>query len=246
MMLTTGAAVALATRLFDARVAGQVQLLLLLGTAPTLALNAINNLWAPAVYRAAPGTRGRLIEATVTRVVLGVGLLSVVVSLAAPLALRWLAPAAMMADAPRWAVCFAAVSVVPAAVYLGNVHLLFAEARSTALALITPASLVVSIGATCAAAREWGAAALLLLPSVFYAIQAGAVWLLRQRVSHESWASGRALSIGLVLAACTGVTAFLRTDPGAAWSRAIAALAVSALGTGLALRHRDKVLGPLS
>jgi O-antigen/teichoic acid export membrane protein len=245
MLLTTGAAITLASRMFDHREAGQVQLMLLVGTAPSLALTALNNLWAPAVYRATPGRRGRLVGATVTKVTLAMGVLALALSLGAPLALRWLAPPSMMADAPQWAVCVAALAVLPAVAYLGNVHILFAEARATSLAVLTPVSLLVAVALSAWSARVWGLAGLLLVPTVFYLCQAVSVSFVRRRTSREDWGSGRQLALALALATAIGSTALLPYDGPAAWFRAGMGLALLAGATALAHRYRRALLGPL-
>ena len=242
LLLTTGACVALAATLFGARQAGQIQLIMLLGGAPTLALTAVNNVWAPAVYRAAPGSRGRLIGLSLTWVVAGAGVLSAAVILGAPLALRVLAPEHMMEDAPRWAVGLAVVSVLPAAIYLGNVHILFAEGRTAALAVTTPVNLAVTLAACGLLSRAWGVGVLAAVPTIFYAMQALTVRWLRLRASAERWPETKTTIMALVLGCAVVVTA--ATPDGGAWVllRACAGVLLVLAASAWLARHRG-VLG---
>jgi len=197
MLLATGLAVVLASTRMGSHQAGQLQLILMLGGAPALALTAINNAWAPSVYAIPGGSRGAAIAHTAPFVLIFVSFTSVCVALAAPFVLSLLAPPSVLAGAPVWAVALAAGSSLPAVVYLSNVHLLFAEGRSGALAWMTPTSLVLAALLAIMASTRWGLGALASLPLLFYTAQAALVSLVRRRVTTDTW-SERSLLVHLV------------------------------------------------
>jgi len=214
MLLTTGLAVVLASIRLGSHQAGQLQLILLLGGAPALALTALNNAWAPSIYATPRGARGAAIARTAPFVLLFVSFTSVGVALAAPFALSVLAPRSMLEGAPTWTVALVAGSSLPATLYLSNVHLLFAEGRSGALAWMTPTSLALATLVALMASTHWGLAALASMPLLFYSSQAVGVHIVRKRVTTDSW-SERALLAYIVPPALLlgGIASF----PSSAW-----------------------------
>ncbi|GAA2159174.1 lipopolysaccharide biosynthesis protein [Pedococcus bigeumensis] len=213
LLLVPGAVVLLANRTSGSHAAGQLQLILLVGSAPALALGALNNAWAPTVYGAREGTRGDVVATTSRLMLVGVCVLSLVTALLSPIALRILAPESFLTGAPIWSVSLVVATSVPTLVYLCNVHLVFSSGRTSALAWLTPINLAVATLAGLLLRHVVGLAGLTLIPLVFYSLQAAALAIVRRRVSRERWSERSLLVIAGAAIAMLSLTGLLPTSP---------------------------------
>jgi O-antigen/teichoic acid export membrane protein len=252
MVLVNGIAVLMASAAEGSRAAGQLQLMLLVGGAPALALSALNNAWAPAVYALRDGHRGPSIQRTSRVIALGLSSIVLVVALLAPIALRLLAPAEQLTGAPLWSTTIIAASALTSLIYLSNVHLVFSAGRTTALAWVTPLSLGASVACGYGLMRMIGLAGLASIPLLFYTSQAIAMAVLRRRVSTEHWSErGLVITTAATLSALVGTCA-IPTSPDSSflrWSLALLVILTAAVVLGAAakdgrrtnaLEHRDQ------
>ena len=236
LLLVPGAVVLLANRSTGSHAAGQLQLLLLVGSAPALALGALNNAWAPSVYAAPEGHRGEVVATTSRLMLMGVAVLSLVTALLSPIALRILAPESFLAGAPLWSVALVVAASVPTLVYLCNVHLVFSSGRTSSLALLTPINLVGAALAGLLLRHFVGLAGLTLIPLVFYSLQAVTLAMVRRRVSSERWSERSLLAIAGATIALLSLTCLLPTGPSGYAARLL--LTAALLGIGLLARRR--------
>ncbi|ALE75439.1 hypothetical protein AD006_04890 [Pseudonocardia sp. EC080610-09] len=187
LLLVQNALVLIATRWFGIDDGGRMQIALLLGSAPAMIVSALNNAWAPVVYRTDPAERGAALERSARDVAAVTAALSGGVALLAPFLLQILAPAEF---APAQLVPVAAVTSIGAVVsvaYLANVHLVFASGRSGGLAVASPISLVVGLAAAVGLAQTGSLTAVAVgFPLIYVALAVGTS-LLRRRVSETSW-----------------------------------------------------------
>jgi len=225
LFLANGALVFLTGQLFDIASAGRIQLALLVGSAPAVITSALNNSWAPIVYRAPAHERGAILAHTARDITTLVALISGGVALLSPWLMRFVADAGFAPLELVPAVAIVAFGCILSVAYLANVHLVFAAGRSLGLSVITPLSLLVGLACAYLVGRQ----DLVLLAVGFpatYAVLAVSTALLRRYLHAARWSETALLvpaGVGLVLCVLGGV---LPTSGAVALVRvAVAALA---------------------
>jgi O-antigen/teichoic acid export membrane protein len=204
LYLANGALVFLAARLYGVPLSGRLQLALLVGSAPAVITSALNNSWAPIVYRAPEHERGAVLAHTARDIATLGALISGGVALLSPWLMRLVAQQ-QKGFAPLELVPVVAITAfgcVLSVAYLANVHLIFAAGRSLWLSVITPLSLL--LGLTCAflAGRENWVLIGVGFPATYAALVVGTAWL-RRHVHAVSWSeTSLLLPTGLGLALC--------------------------------------------
>jgi O-antigen/teichoic acid export membrane protein len=238
LFLANGALVVLAGHLYDIATAGRLYLALLVGSSPAVITSALNNSWAPIVYRAPEQQRGAVLAHTARDIATLAALISGGVALLSPWLMRFVAGASFAPLELVPAVAIVAFGCVLSVAYLANVHLIFAAGRSLWLSVITPLSLLV--GLTCAwlVGRQNPVLLAIGFPATYAALAVGTAWL-RRRVRAALWSETTLLlPTGLGLAVCA-LGAALPTSGAAALVR-VALAALAGLGT---LRLARRVLG---
>ncbi|WP_181405722.1 hypothetical protein [Pseudarthrobacter phenanthrenivorans] len=125
--------------------AGGLQLGLLMGLAPILLLGAVNNAWAPMIYRTAEVSRGEVLWSSYrTMMLITVALACGFVALA-PIVVPFVA-GPLASDYPVTEVSLiVALSAPFMTAYLANIHLVFISGRTAVLAVTTPLSACVAL-----------------------------------------------------------------------------------------------------
>ena len=222
LFLATGALVFLAGHLYDIAAAGRIQLALLVGSSPAVITSALNNSWAPIVYRAPEEERGAVLAHTARDIATLAALISGGVALLSPWLLRFMAGAGFAPLDLVPAVAIVAFGAVLSVAYLANVHLVFAAGRSLGLSLITPLSLLVGLACAYLAGRQNLVLLAVGFPATYAALAVGTAWL-RRHVRAASWNETALLPpIGLGLALCV-LGAVLPTSGATALIRVVAA-----------------------
>jgi O-antigen/teichoic acid export membrane protein len=203
LFLAGAGLVVVANHAFGVVDGGRLSVALLVGSAAGVVTSALNNSWAPVIYRTAEAQRGPVLERTARDLAALTALAGGGVATLAPWLLRIAAPSTFDRDQLVPAVAITAAGSVLTVAYLANVHLVFASGRSTGLAVATPASVLLGF----LAAAGGGASGHLALVAVgfptTYAALAVAVSALRRRVSPTVWREQRVLPpIGLGLVLC--------------------------------------------
>ena len=235
LYLATGALVVLATARFGSAAAGRLQLAILIGVAPTVLVGALNNSWAPAVYRLPQDRRGAAVEHTAADLTGLAALAAGGVTALAPWLLRLLADARYSPDELVGAVAVVSLGSLFAVGYLANVHLVFASGRTFGLALATPTALVVGLlvaalaGVGSLTGTAWG------YPAT-YAALAVLVAGLRRRAGGPGWREARLLPALLGGVVLVGLLAALPSSGAGAVAR-LGAAAVIAVVAALRLRR---------
>lgn len=225
LFLAQNALIIVATQYLSQADGGRLQIALLVGASPAMIVAALNNAWAPVVYRTAPEQRGAALERTARDVGAITAVLAGGVALLSPWALQVLAPASFAPGELVAAVGIAAVGSVISVAYLGNVHLVFASSRSGGLAVASPVSLVLGVLAAVALAQLGGLTAVAVGFPVTYLVLAIGTSILRRRVSPTSWRESvlaLPLAGGIVVCALGTLLPFT----GALWITVRLALAV--------------------
>lgn len=237
LFLAQNALIIIAAQTLSQADGGRLQIALLVGAAPALIVSALNNAWAPVVYRTPPERRGAALERTARDVGAITAVLAGGVALLSPWALQVLAPASFAPDELVASVGIAAVGSVISVAYLGNVHLVFASSRSGGLAVASPLSLVVGVLAAVALAQLGGLTAVAVGFPVTYLALAVGTSLLRRRVSPTRWRES-VLALPLLggIAVCALGTVLPFT--GVLWIVVRLALAVALGVVGLVLVRR--------
>jgi len=225
LYLANGALVFLAARLYDVPLSGRLQLALLVGSSPAVITSALNNSWAPVVYRAPEHERGAVLAHTARDIAILAALISGGVALLSPWLMRFVAPSSFDPLELVPAVAIITFGCVLSVAYLANVHLIFAAGRSLWLSLVTPLSLLAGLCCAYLAGRESWVLLAIGFPATYLALAVGTAWL-RRYVHAGSWSEVTLLlptGLGLVLCTLGGV---LPTSGTAALVRvAVAALA---------------------
>ena len=207
LFLANGALVFLAGQLFDIASAGRIQLALLVGSSPAVITSALNNSWAPIIYRAPARERGAILAHTARDITTLVALISGGVALLSPWLMRFVADAGFAPLELVPAVAIVAFGCVLSVAYLANVHLVFAAGRSLGLSVITPVSLLVGLGCAYLVGRQ----DLVLLAVGFpatYAVLALGTAGLRRYLHAARWSETALLGpagVGLGLCVLGGV-----------------------------------------
>jgi O-antigen/teichoic acid export membrane protein len=227
LYLANGALVFLAKGLYGVSLSGRLQLALLVGSSPAVITSALNNSWAPIVYRAPEHERGAVLAHTARDIATLSALISGGVALLSPWLMRLVAQQqkgfAPLELVP--AVAITAFGCVLSVAYLANVHLIFAAGRSLWLSVITPLSLL--FGLTCAflAGRENWVLIGVGFPATYAALVVGTAWL-RRHVHAVSWSeTSLLLPTGLGLALCITGGVLPTSGPASLVRVAVAALA---------------------
>ena len=237
LFLANGALVFLAGHLYDIADAGRIQLALLVGSAPAVITSALNNSWAPIVYRSEESDRGAVIAHTARDISTLAALTSGGVALLAPWLLRFVAGDSFAPLELVPAVAIVAFGAVLSVAYLANVHLVFAAGRSLGLSVITPLSLLVGLGCAYLAGRQELVLIAVGFPATYATLAVGTAWL-RRHVHAAAWSETAlllpaALSVGLC-----ALGALLPTSG----AEALVRVAVAALAGFGALRLARRVL----
>jgi O-antigen/teichoic acid export membrane protein len=235
LYLATYALVPLAVHLYGVATGGRIFLAVLVGSSPAVIISALNNSWAPIVYRADERERGAVLAHTARDITILAALVSGGVALLSPWLMRLVADPDLAPLELVPAVAIVAFGCVLSVAYLANVHLVFATGRSLWLSVITPLSLLA--GLTCAylAGRQSLTLLAIGFPATYLALAVGTAWL-RRHVRAVSWSEVALLApTGLGLALCA-LGAALPTSGSMALLR-VAAAALAGFGT-LKLAHR--------
>ncbi|HYO17484.1 MAG TPA: hypothetical protein VES02_02300, partial [Dermatophilaceae bacterium] len=229
--------VLLAGRLYDVADAGRIQLALLVGSSPAVITSALNNSWAPIIYRAQRSDRGAVLAHTARDIATLAALISGGVALLSPWLMRFVAGESFAPLQLVPAVAIVAFGCVVSVAYLANVHLIFAAGRSLWLSVVTPLSLLAGLSCAYLAGRESWVLLAVGFPATYLVLAAGTAWL-RRYIHAGSWNEGALLlPTGLGLALCT-LGGVLPTSGTAALLR-VAVAVVAGLGT---LRLARRVL----
>ena len=229
LFLANGALVFLAGQLFDIASAGRIQLALLVGSAPAVITSALNNSWAPIVYRAPAHERGAILAHTARDITTLVALISGGVALLSPWLMRFVADAGFAPLELVPAVAIVAFGCVLSVAYLANVHLVFAAGRSLGLSVVTPLSLLIGLGCAYLVGRQNLVLLAVGFPATYAVLALGTAWL-RRYLHAARWSETALLvpaGVGLVLCVLGGV---LPTSGAVALVR-VAVAALAGLGT---------------
>jgi len=229
LFLATGAIVFLTAHLYGVTAAGRIQLALLVGSSPAVITSALNNSWAPIVYRAPETERGAVLAHTARDVATLVALVAGGVALLSPWLLRLVAGPSFAPLELVPAVAIVAMGTVLSVAYLANVHLIFAAGQSLWLSVVTPLSLLVGLGSAYVAGRHNLVLLAVGFPATYAVLAVGTAWL-RRYVHAAAWNETVLVlptALGLALVA-TG--AVLPTSGSMALVR-VAVAALAGLGT---------------
>ncbi len=218
LFLANGALVLLAGQLFDIAAAGRIQLALLVGSSPAVITSALNNSWAPIVFRTPEHERGAVLAHTARDIATLTALVAGGVALLSPWLMRLVAGPGFAPLELVPAVAIVAFGAVLSVAYLANVHLVFAAGRSLGLSLITPLSLVVGLAIAYLAGQQNLVLLAVGFPATYATLAVGTAWL-RRHVRSAAWSETTLVLPGaLGLALCvlggvlptSGATALLR------------------------------------
>lgn len=183
------AVVALATSSSGVAGGGRAQIAMLVGTVPLSILSAVNNAWAPFIYRASADTRAAVLAGSTLVLTRAMLLLAPIYAVLTPTIARIIVGDSLAHVVAR-ASLVTAVALAPMTLYLANIHLVFVSGETKLLAVSTPialaaASAVVWVVQNIATLEhQLGLSATTLLVPVFYTFMWGFGALLR-RHAHQ-------------------------------------------------------------
>jgi O-antigen/teichoic acid export membrane protein len=207
LFLANGALVVLAGHLYGLGTAGRLQLALLVGSSPAVITSALNNSWAPIVFRTPEAQRGEVLSHTARDIATLAALISGGVALLSPWLLRFVAGPSFRPLQLVPAAAIVAFGCVLSVAYLANGHLIFATGHSLWLSVVTPLSLVTGLACALLVGRQNFVLLAVGFPATYLALAVGTAWL-RRHVHGVSWSETTLLyptALGLALCAVGGV-----------------------------------------
>lgn len=226
------ALVSLASNSMGLVAAGALQIGLLIGSAPILLIGAMNNAWAPLIYRTSDQQRGEVLRSTFRGFMILTAILVLGFSVAVPVVVPFVAgPVAV--SMPVVEVAFVAAAGAPfMTLYLANIHLVFHSGKTGALAFTTPISAAIAVGTVVSANQLLGASDVRVLAAavpLFYLMQ----WMVSIQLRRTRSDLSVPVSVVLVeLFIIAGVLAVALLAPG---DHFIILASAILLATGLAL-----------
>ncbi|QUC00022.1 lipopolysaccharide biosynthesis protein [Cellulosimicrobium cellulans] len=220
--------VVVADRLLDA--GGTANIVLTLGAGATVLTGAMNNAWAPLIYKEPAATRHARLTST-TRVILRVvGAVVAAVSLAAPLLVQIASPPTYDHEEMIPAVVAASLSAIASVYYLASSHLILVRGRTGVLSVSTPTAVALGLVAAALAAPVWGLPAVGASYTVMYVLLALLTTGAQVALVDRPWRPPLAPATLVVVLA--SVTAAVALPAATGWwtvVRAVVALAAAAL-----------------
>ena len=180
---------------------GRYQVAYLVGSLGITVLAAMNNAWAPLVYGQEGDRRWSTVADTTRTVVRLAAIAAVGIAVTAPIALRIAMPSEYDPAGLQTVCAVIALSVLPYALYLAMVHVVFASRRTLVLAWVTPTSAALNIGVNLLVVPVWGLTGAAATTLATYVVQAGLVHRAARRLAHVPWdraAMGAAAGLGVV------------------------------------------------
>lgn len=187
LYVAVGGLVVIATHLLGPAAGGRANIVLTLGVGGTVLIAAMNNAWAPVVYRASVADRPAVLTASTRQIGLLAALVGGAVALTGPWLLRVLAPADYRPEALVGPLAAVTAVTLLSVFYLASGHLVFAVGRTGGLALTTPLSVLAGLVTGAVAMAAWGLVGLAVGHLTTYVCLAVATTFLQRRVSPTPW-----------------------------------------------------------
>ena len=236
LYLAVGGLVLLATHLLGTAAGGRANIVLTIGVGGAVLVSAMNNAWAPAVYRATPEERPAVLDDTTGRIGLLAACVGGGIALAGQWLLRFLAPAAYRPDDLVGPLAVVTAATVVSVLYLASGHLVFASGRTTGLALTTPLSVAAGLAVGGLLTPVAGLVGLAAGYVVVYLLLALATTGLQRRVSSSPWWPPAMPAALAVAAGATTAGALLPTDGAASLVRVLGVVVVVAVAAAVVVR----------
>ncbi len=208
---------------------GRANIALTIGAGATVITAAMNNAWAPLVYRRPAHERGAVLTETTRTIATMTVTVAGLVALGAPWILRLAAPGSFDPDSLVPAVALASAAAVPSVIYLASGHLVFASGRTGWLAVTTPLAVAAGLVWAVSWSSRWGLTAVASGYLVVYLLLALATTLLQRAVSRPPW---RPPLLPVVLATWVAVTVLAQVLPTVGPGSLLRVLAGAVLASG--------------
>lgn len=221
---------------------GRANVALMIGAGATVVTAALNNAWAPIVYRTAPGRRGAVLTETTGTIAWLTVALGGLVALLSPWILGVAAPDSYEPTSLTVTVALAGAAALPSVFYLASGHLVFAGGRTGWLAVTTPLAVLAGLAWAALLAPRWGMSAIGSGYLVTYVALAVATTLVQRRVSTEAWWPPVLRWAGLAWLCATAAGAWLPVDGVTSALRPALALLVTAAAL-VVVRRRLRAAG---
>ncbi|MFJ4107279.1 lipopolysaccharide biosynthesis protein [Oerskovia enterophila] len=170
LYLAIAGLVVVADRILDA--GGTANVVLTLGAGATVLTGALNNAWAPLIYKQTPDRRLAVLTSTTRTILLVVAVLVSTVALTAPFLVRVATPPGYDHAEMSTGVVLAALSAVPSVYYLASSHLILVRGRTGALSVTTPLAVGSGLLLATVLVPVWGIAGIGLSYTAIYVLMA--------------------------------------------------------------------------
>jgi O-antigen/teichoic acid export membrane protein len=194
---------------------------------------ALNGAWGPSIFAAREEVRWSFLAESAVAILRVVAHASAAVAVAAPIALRVLAPSEYDLQGLGEISALVAVSSIPYLAYLTGLNVLIWRARTRALAIATPIAVVVNIALCFLLIPPWGLVGAAIATVVAYVLLGAMIWGRARHLAPVEWdrrALASAMAPGVV-----GTAAALAMPEDGAWL-AVRALVAAAFGALALLR----------
>lgn len=231
---------------------GRYQLAYVVGSVAFVLVGALNNAWAPIVFKQSEERRWAVLAETSRAVIWLAALLAGALALGAPLALAILAPPAYDLEALAPVSAIVAGSVVLVTIYFTHAHPIFWHGQTMVFAIVTPLAAAANIGLNFALIPPLGLDGAALATLAAYALQALAVTVVTRSTVEVPWpdrtfvlacATGLGLAAIAVLQPATGIWIAVRAAEAGALLAGVGMLWLRSIRVDLA-QDRTEVAEP--
>jgi O-antigen/teichoic acid export membrane protein len=216
---------------------GTANVALTLGAGATVLTGAMNNAWAPLIYRTSPERRALVLTRTTRLIVVAVACLTGAVSLLSPYLLAVAAPPTYDHAAMVPTVAVASLAAVASVFYLASGHLILVHGRTGVLSITTPTSVAAGIALAVPLSGYLGLPAVGLAYAAIYAALALLTTLAQRRLVSERWMPPFT-PVTLSTAVAAAALGALAPADGAWVAVRVVATGLLVMGTLLALRRQ--------
>lgn len=209
---------------------GTANIVLTIGAGATVLTGALNNAWAPLIYKEPAATRHARLTSTTLAILRVVAAIVLVVCLAAPLLVRFASPASYDHRAMAPAVVLASLAAIPSVYYLASSHLVLVRGRTGVLSISTPAAVAAGLVVAALTSPTWGLLAIGAAYAVMYLMLALFTTIAQAALADRPWRPP--LAVTAFSTTTIGATAALLIPMETGWwtiVRAVVAIAAVAV-----------------
>jgi O-antigen/teichoic acid export membrane protein len=215
---------------------GRYQIAYVIGSLGFMLVSAVNQAWAPIIYKAEEAVRWRILSDTSVTLLAMATLIGGALALSAAPILTIFAPPDYRLEELAPVSIIVAASIVPFTVYTAYVHPLVWLARTRIMAVITPVAAALNIGLNILLIPVLGLEGAAVATLASYAFLSAAIGIVSRRIAPVPWRTRSLVWATLGMAALVVTAAAQPTDGGWSLVRALESAGLIGLAIGVGVR----------